>query len=49
MAKKNVTVRLEPELVIKAKEKGINLSKLLNDSLKEELDILGLNSCLGKE
>lgn len=40
MGKLSTKVTIDAELKFKAKEKGINLSKLLNDSLKEELDIL---------
>lgn len=43
MAKVRVELTIDKELKVKAKEKGINLSKLLNDSLKEELDILENN------
>lgn len=37
MAKEVTTIRLEPELILLAKARGINLSKLTEIALKKEL------------
>lgn len=46
MAKKRTEISLDEKLKTKAKEKGINLSKLFNDYLKEELELLEDNKLL---
>lgn len=43
MGKISTNVSIDCDLKFKAKEKGINLSKLLNNALKEELTILEKN------